>query len=63
MKKAKHCDECQWFMPQVISKDEFRCGMGHSARFYVPKHPRDTDWGWKRRCENFNPRPNHKENP
>lgn len=53
--KAKHCDECVHFTryetPGTV------CGLGHRPVFVKPKpDPRNLDWGWKRRCENFKPK-------
>ena len=46
--KAKNCEECRHFLSGGIL-----CVEGHNPRFYKPKHERDGDWGWKRRCEDF----------
>ena len=54
--KARHCDECCHF---DLKEDEFGrpippvCLKGHRPRFYMPKGPMDGDWGYKRRCEDF----------
>lgn len=48
--KARHCDECHWFARESY---EHVCRKQHYPRFYKPKHPRDMDWGWKRKCEDF----------
>jgi hypothetical protein len=28
----------------------------HRPRFYKPRHEGDTNWGWRRRCEDFEER-------
>lgn len=48
--KAAHCDECKWFAQETY---EHVCRKQHYPRFYQPKHTRDSDWGWKRKCEDF----------
>lgn len=29
------------------------CTMNHKPRFMKPRHPLDTDWGFKRTCHDF----------
>jgi hypothetical protein len=29
------------------------CRKGHKPRFYAPRAPHDVNWGWKRRCADF----------
>lgn len=61
--KAKHCDECQHMkveearqvVPDLWVTDVIRCAKGHSPRFYMPRNYSDTDYGWKRRCDDFRP--------
>lgn len=50
--KAKHCDECRHFdQPTALTRPP--CAIGNKPRFYKPKHGRDDDWGWKRKCNDF----------
>lgn len=55
---ARHCDECKHWQKdgrQVLTS--MVCTKGHKPRFYVPRSdPRDTDWGWKRKCADFAPK-------
>jgi hypothetical protein len=59
--KTQHCDKCRNFgvIPYLgIGPTQYRaqCMQGHGLRFYKPKTERDAywgDWGWKRRCEDF----------
>ena len=48
--KAKQCIECTHF---ELRWKEAECFMGHKPRFYQPRDPLHTDWGWKRRCDDF----------
>jgi hypothetical protein len=48
--KAKQCDECNLWERLPC---EFRCNAGHKPRFYLPKSPIDSDFGWKRVCADF----------
>ena len=49
---TKNCDECAHFNPDVLY-DECPCDKEHRARFYKPRGPLDTDYGWKRKCSDF----------
>lgn len=49
---TKNCDECAHFNPDVLY-DECPCDKEHRARFYKPRGPLDTDYGWKRKCADF----------
>lgn len=60
MAKAQACDFCQHFDFGENSESEpfvwIRkpgCTKGHKVRFYLPRSPMDQDWGWKRRCDDF----------
>lgn len=51
--KARSCEQCAWWTRQIS-----RCAKGHRPRFYQPRvdqqHlPDGGDWGWKRRCDDF----------
>lgn len=51
--KTKNCDECkhqEWIGLQM------QCKKKHNPRFYMPKNELDTDWGYKRKCEDFSRR-------
>ena len=48
--KTRHCEECKFFH---TDRFDTKCLKLHTLRFYKPKHPRDSDWGWKRKCEDF----------
>lgn len=32
------------------------CSKGHKPRFYMPRDELDLDWGWKRKCTDFQER-------
>lgn len=53
--KAKNCDECKFFHAPSELRPRASCAKGHKPRFYSPKNgnPYDFDWGWKRRCNDF----------
>ena len=52
--KTRHCDECRHKIPGLTV---MQCSKGHKPRFHVPSSdPRDTDWGWKRKCKDFEPK-------
>lgn len=49
-----HCSECVHFaLKPVFKASVAECASGHSPRFYAPKSPLDKDWGWKRKCNDF----------
>ena len=50
--KAKHCDECQHFNDEDIPGAKV-CEKGHKPRWYSQKAVYDTDWGYKRVCDDF----------
>lgn len=53
--KTRHCDECRHCTFHDCG-DPITCGKGHKPRFYMPRgdYPHyENDWGWKRRCEDF----------
>lgn len=49
--KAKHCDECKHFDEDAAGNAE--CIKGHRPRFYAPKGVCDTDYGYKRNCDDY----------
>lgn len=49
--KTRHCDECKH--QKVLFVDEMKCTKGHKPRFYQSRQPMSTDWGYKRKCEDF----------
>ena len=62
--KTRHCDECAHFTNHIntgfayhININVSPCDKGHKPRFHVPSlDPRDTDWGYKRKCADFAPK-------
>ena len=60
--KSRHCDDCAngSYPPalySVFARIRLNCAKGHKPRFHVPSSdPRDTDWGYKRKCADFAPR-------
>ena len=60
MAKAQACDFCQHFdFGETSESEPFAwilkpsCAKGHTPRFFSPRDPMDQDWGWKRRCDDF----------
>ena len=52
--KTRHCDECRHQVPFLIA---MKCANGHRPRFYAPNSdPSDTEWGYKRKCADFEPK-------
>ena len=39
----------------------FACMQAHRPRFYTPRTETDPDWGWKRRCSDFERREEGKD--
>lgn len=53
--KAVYCDECKHFS-ETLATYKRPCKAGHRPRFYVPRttsHAVVGDYGWKRRCNDF----------
>lgn len=52
---TRSCDECQHFDPSWAATAVKRvCLLKHKPMFYKPKDdPRDVNWGFKRRCADF----------
>jgi len=48
--KTHDCQEC---VHRNYKGLNIVCQFGHKPRFFMPKHPLDTGWGWKRRCVDF----------
>jgi len=57
--KTRHCEECRYFscvFDMASSHDvDATCTKGHRLRFYKPRSITDDDYGYKRRCEDFEP--------
>jgi hypothetical protein len=55
--KTHFCDTCKWFNYPDHEKGDFKaeCRKGMKLRFYYPKtnNYMDSDYGWKRKCEDF----------
>lgn len=52
MTKVQHCDECRYWHGFVGIPGE-RCDKGHQPRFYMPRGPMDQEFGYKRRCADY----------
>lgn len=50
--KTRHCDECVHWNGKH-HPDDFRCKHGHKPRYHLPRNPIDANWGFKRKCEDF----------
>lgn len=58
---TRNCDECahlrfvqeEFFPSAGDPPPKAYCTKKHALRFYKPKSPRDTDWGYKKRCLSF----------
>ena len=54
--KTRHCEECQhriWSAEYANTPKHLQCWKGHAPRFYMPQSPIDQDWGWKRKCHDY----------
>lgn len=51
--KMRYCDECA--NHRAVIGNELACALDHKPRWFSPKNdnPRDQNYGWKRRCEDF----------
>ena len=52
---TRHCEECKHLSWNEWSEAPPTCAKGHRPRFYKPKSEVDTDFGYKRRCGDFEP--------
>ena len=62
--ETRYCDECahadfDFIANPKIDNSKFTCAKGHKPRFYKPRTGKDGylefDWGYKRRCLDFEP--------
>lgn len=53
---ASHCEECEHCVLELLTEMKMVCEAGHKPRFYLPRTPDDTEYGWKRVCDDFEPR-------
>lgn len=53
MKPASHCDDCAHWDRESDTYTADDCKMGHRPRFFVPRGPLDSEYGFKRRCDDF----------
>ena len=55
--KVNHCEECKnWLFIETKDIKKIRnesCNKGHKPRFYKPYSGLDQNWGWKKRCKDF----------
>lgn len=58
--ETRYCDLCAHCTYDVVpiegtdySKDIMICTKGHKPRFYQPKDPMSSDYGYKRKCEDY----------
>ena len=51
--KTRHCDECRHRNRFVEGDRNNVCKKGHNPRFYQPISALDTNYGWKRKCTDF----------
>ncbi len=49
--KTRNCGDCKHRISFRVE-----CSKGHRPRFYPPKDERDDNWGFKRRCVDFEER-------
>lgn len=57
---TRNCDECvHWHATtindELISKVQIECDKAHEPRYFKPRRPLDTNYGWKRKCADFAP--------
>lgn len=53
--KPENCGECEFRDWRGL---KMKCKKGHKPNFYMPTiyqimNPTDTDWGYKRRCKDY----------
>jgi hypothetical protein len=51
-KKTRKCDDYSHGHWNPVN-GTLICAKGHKPRFYKPLYVGDDNWGWKRRCENY----------
>ena len=51
--QTQYCESCKH--AHFLDDLDLTCDLGHKPRFYKPKPLTnlDSDWGWKRRCSDF----------
>lgn len=58
---TRFCDECEFQRYDLVEVGKdlhepvFKCAKGHKPKFYLPKRVQVDDFGYKRRCEDFEP--------
>lgn len=52
MTPTRHCDDCVFFSYDP-NANEAECEKGHKLRFFLPKSAVDFDYGWKRKCSDY----------
>lgn len=52
MTKTQQCADCAHFEYNTLGAEAL-CAEGHKLRFFLPKGPTDSNYGWKRRCADF----------
>jgi hypothetical protein len=58
--KTRNCDECRhWHAHEIkngwLAKVQVECDKAHTLRYFKPRGPMDTAYGWKRKCADFAP--------
>jgi len=52
--KTRHCDECHHFRGfEINDLKNPVCKLNHRPKFYLPKSTLDPNWGWKKKCKDF----------
>ena len=54
--RTRHCEACQhriWSEEYANTPKALQCAKGHAPRFYNPTSPIDQEWGWKRKCHDY----------
>ena len=54
--RTQHCEMCQhhfWSEEYANTPKHLQCWKGYRPRFYLPQSPIDQDWGWKRKCHDY----------
>lgn len=49
--KTRHCEDCRF--RKWSGSSALICLKGHRPKFFMPKSPMDTDWGWKKKCGDY----------
>lgn len=58
---TRYCDECEFHRYELVTvgkdlhEERLVCLKGHKPKFYLPSRIQVDDFGYKRRCGDFEP--------